>query len=278
MFGGKKEKALQDELYTIKKQIAEYSDELKEDSVQMTASRVQMEENIEILEEKLECVGELAEESCRTGKELYSTFVEVHNAVESFEANHSIFIGQVAEQNEKIKEVFEQHKALKEPCAQLEESLYRASKEQDGLGNVTAELEDDAKNMGVLALNAAIEAARMGENGENPSCCGGDQNVAQRYEERLKALSEQIDAMEEAQKEIKEQTAQINEMQAGITSMVMKLYSDSAQKLSIYENGQTSLREHMSGNAVPAADFIKQAGEDFLKLGDEGKSAGYSTA
>ena len=55
MFGGKKEKALQDELYTIKKQIAEYSDELKEDSVQMTASRVQMEENIEILEEKLEC-------------------------------------------------------------------------------------------------------------------------------------------------------------------------------------------------------------------------------
>ena len=58
MFGGKKEKALQDELYTIKKQIAEYSDELKEDSVQMTASRVQMEENIEILEEKLECVGE----------------------------------------------------------------------------------------------------------------------------------------------------------------------------------------------------------------------------
>ena len=111
-------------------------------------------------------MGELAEESCRTGKELYSTFVEVHNAVESFEANHSIFIGQVAEQNEKIKEVFEQHKALKEPCAQLEESLYRASKEQDGLGNVTAELEDDAKNMGVLALNAAIEAARMGENGE----------------------------------------------------------------------------------------------------------------
>ena len=103
MFGGKKEKALQDELYTIKKQIAEYSDELKEDSVQMTASRVQMEENIEILEEKLECVGELAEESCRTGKELYSTFVEVHNAVESFEANHSIFIGQVAEQNEKSK-------------------------------------------------------------------------------------------------------------------------------------------------------------------------------
>ena len=61
MFGGKKEKALQDELYTIKKQIAEYSDELKEDSVQMTASRGQMEENIEILEEKLECVGELAE-------------------------------------------------------------------------------------------------------------------------------------------------------------------------------------------------------------------------
>ena len=64
MFGGKKEKALQDELYTIKKQIAEYSDELKEDSVQMTASRVQMEENIEILEEKLECVGELAEKNC----------------------------------------------------------------------------------------------------------------------------------------------------------------------------------------------------------------------
>lgn len=51
----------------------------------------------------------------------------------------------------------------------------------------------------------------------------------------------------------------------------MKLYSDSAQKLSIYENGQTSLREHMSGNAVSAADFIKQAGEDFLKLGDEAK-------
>ena len=30
MFGGKKEKALQDELYTIKKGISEYSEELKE--------------------------------------------------------------------------------------------------------------------------------------------------------------------------------------------------------------------------------------------------------
>ena len=97
---------------------------------------------------------------------------------------------------------------------------------------MTAELEDDAKNMGVLALNAAIEAARMGENGEKFLHAAEEiKNVAQRYEERLKALSEQIDAMEEAQKEIKEQTAQINEMQAGITSMVMKLYSDSAQKL-----------------------------------------------
>lgn len=173
MFGGKKEKALQDELYTIKKQIAEYSDELKEDSVQMTASRVQMEENIEILEEKLECVGELAEESCRTGKELYSTFVEVHNAVESFEANHSIFIGQVAEQNEKIKEVFEQHKALKEPCAQLEESLYRASKEQDGLGNVTAER---CKKYGSACIECGNRSSKNGREWRKiPSCCGGDQ-------------------------------------------------------------------------------------------------------
>ena len=81
MFGGKKEKALQDELYTIKKQIAEYSDELKEDSVQMTASRVQMEENIEILEEKLECVGELAEERSeerRVGKECRSRWSPYH--------------------------------------------------------------------------------------------------------------------------------------------------------------------------------------------------------
>lgn len=272
MFGGKKEKALQEELYTIKKQIAEYSDELKEHSVQMTASRVQMEENIKNLEDKIECVGELAQESSSTGKELYSTFVEVHNAVESFEANHSIFLGQVAEQNEKIKEVFQQHKALKEPCAQLEESLYRAAKEQDGLGGVTKELEDDAKNMGVLALNAAIEAARMGEDGERfLHAAEKIKNTSQRYETALQALSEQISAVAEVQKEIKEQAAQINEMQGSIASMVMKLYSDSAQKLSIYENGQTSLREHMSGNAVPAADFIKQAGEDFLKLGDEAK-------
>lgn len=33
----------------------------------------------------------------------------------------------------------------------------------------------------------------------------------------------------------------------------------------------TSIRKQRSGNAVPAADFIKQAGEDFLKLGDEAK-------
>lgn len=273
MFGGKKEKALQDELYTIKKGISEYSEELKEHSVQMTASRVQMEENVDVLGEKIECVEELAQESHKMGKELYSTFVEVHNAVESFEANHSIFLGQVAEQNEKIKEVFEQHKALKEPCAQLEENLYRAEKAQDGLGDVTTELENDAKNMSVLALNAAIEAARMGEDGEKFLHAAEEiKNVALRYETELQTLTEQISAVTEAQKEIKEQAAQINEMQGSIASMVMKLYSDSAQKLSIYENGQTSLREHMSGNVMPAADFIKQAGEDFLKLGDEAKT------
>ena len=69
MFGGKKEKAhCRTNSIRSKKQIAEYSDELKEDSVQMTASRVQMEENIEILEEKLECVGELAEEAAEQEK------------------------------------------------------------------------------------------------------------------------------------------------------------------------------------------------------------------
>ena len=76
---------------------------------------------------------------------------------------------------------------------------------------MTAELEDDAKNMGVLALNAAIEAARMGENGEKFLHAAEEiKNVAQRYEERLKALSEQIDAMEEAQKEIKEEHASLH--------------------------------------------------------------------
>ena len=135
------------------------------------------------------------------------------------------------------------------------------------------ELENDAKNMSVLALNAAIEAARMGEDGEKFLHAAEEiKNVALRYETELQTLTEQISAVTEAQKEIKEQAAQINEMQGCIASMVMRLYSDSAQKLSIYENGQTSLREHMSGNAMPAADFIKQAGEDFLKLGDEAKT------
>ena len=87
MFGGKKEKALQDELYTIKKQIAEYSDELKEDSVQMTASRVQMEENIEILEEKLECVGELAEESCPKHPNRFGCFGRLFAFLEKFSGN-----------------------------------------------------------------------------------------------------------------------------------------------------------------------------------------------
>lgn len=53
-------------------------------------------------------------------------------------------------------------------------------------------------------MNAAIEAARMGENGEKFLHAAEEiKNVAQRYEERLKALSEQIDAMEEAQKKSK---------------------------------------------------------------------------
>ena len=103
MFGGKKEKALQDELYTIKKGISEYSEELKEHSVQMMASRVQMEENIDVLGEKIECVEELAQESHKMGKELYSTFVEVHNAVESFEANHSIFLGRLRSRMKRLK-------------------------------------------------------------------------------------------------------------------------------------------------------------------------------
>lgn len=280
MFGGRKERALEEELGKVNRlngrkremflSIKGQKDNTAERFAQMTASSAQMERDIMQAKEQMQQMTELAEKSMEAAGEVHGAVVEINNAVGTFSANHSVFVGQMRQQKEKITEVVESNKHFTTPMKYISEvpaSLREEAKEGMQRADRMKEL---SKNMSVLSLNAAIEAGRMGEVGEKfVSAAEEVRSFAEQYEKEATELAEQLSASEARVEELEEHVRHLNQLLKENNISMTKLLKDSMQHMGTYEGAQIDLREVISDTVVGQSDALQQSAREMSKIAEE---------
>mgnify|MGYP002515260451 CR=1 FL=1 len=278
MFGGKKQ--LEEEVAELKeqnrkkenvmKELRSSKAEVEEEFAALTASRVQLTKHVGRISEEVTQVSQLAEKSQAAAGDVHSAMMSVNNAVESFDATHSVFLGQLKNQNEKISEFLEQHRRYGEPVENLANVQGQMKASEEKTEAVIGEMKEYSKTMGVLALNAAIEAGRMGDSAMNFIHAAEEVRVfSEKYEASAELLAEELTASKARTAELEKEVGQLKTVFKECTIAMGKLYSGVVQNLSAYEAGQIDLREHLSGNTLGRADALKQAGEEFVRIQQE---------
>lgn len=113
MFGGKRERVLEEELSAVQRRLSDGREQAKERFAELTASCAQMEKSLRQIEENMDCAARLEPEEGTEAVDLHNAMIEAHNAVESFGANHAVFLSQLKKQNEQTTELIERQRALR---------------------------------------------------------------------------------------------------------------------------------------------------------------------
>lgn len=277
MFGGKKEKALEEQLQAAKEKDQQRKEQLQkiveqqggtqEQFARITASRAQTEQSMHRLRELMKQFEEFSENSDIAAVQLHSWIVAINNAVETFDVNHSVFLKQKKQQDEKIMEVVENNKHFTTPMKYISE-LPAARKEEERTMRTRAQhMTELSKNMTVLSLNAAIEAGRMGEAGSRFVATAEEiRSFSEEYKKDAADILEQLDQAEEKNRELEEQIHHLNGLLRENNISMTKLLKESMMSTSTYEVGQLDLKTMVSDPAVGRADVLMQSEKERLKI------------
>ncbi len=270
MFSGKKERAFAEEMRAIKEQneqnkelffkISGQKDNVQEQFAQMTASRAQQIQDIAQMEERLHEAAGLARNSGAAADEVHSTLMEAGSGIESFDANHSAFLEQVKQQNDRIMEIVDNNKHFTTPMKYISEWSTPMKEESRGMHERAGRMIDFSKNMSVLSLNAAIEAGRMGTAGEKFIASAEEiRSFSESYEKEARALDEQLKESDARIGELEEQVHHLNQLLKENNISMTKLLKDSMQSMASYEDGQLALRDMLPETIVGRADALQQS-------------------
>lgn len=273
MFGGKREKALEEELAAVRKAneqkenvlsgIREQKDEVLEQFARMTASRAQLEKDAAQIKDYMESVFELAVNGEKTAGDIYSTIVEAKNGMAEFDANHSVFVGQMRTQDERIMEIVENNKHFTTPMKYITETQAACREERQQLLERAGRMMDLSKNMSVLALNAAIEAGRMGDAGSRFITAAEEiRTFSENYEREAREMQMQLAQSEARNAELEEQVRHLNELLKENNISMSRLYKDSAQNMAAYEGSQGNIRELIQDDVLGRMDALRQAEQE----------------
>lgn len=270
MFNGKREKELEERLAAQHRRMIYNKEAAGKQVAGLTAARVRIERNLDHIAQKLDQTTKLAQENKQASDEVHTAVVGVNNAVESFGATHSVFVGQMKNQNEKMGEFLAQQREVQTPVQAVSQTQANLVQMQEEMLSGAQMMTDYAKSMSVLALNAAIEAGRLGESGKGFLHAAEEiRAYAEKYELSAKSICEQLAASKAQMEEIGQQTAQLNQALRETVIAAGKIYSSGMQTVAAYESGQIDLRENLAQNAVSGADQIKQSGEEMAVLAEE---------
>lgn len=276
MFGGKREKALEGELSEVREanerkkalllEISGQKDNVTEQFARMTASHAQMEKDVEQIEEHMRRIQELAENSVETAGDIRNVLIDMNNGVGIFAANHTVFVGQVKQQNEKIVDIVESNKHFTTPMKYISELPVALREENHGIQERAGRMMELSKNMSVLSLNAAIEAGRMGESGTKFIAAAEEiRSFSEHYEREARELEEALAKSDARIGELEEQVHYLNELLKDNNISMGRLYKDSMQSMASYEAEQIDIRSLVSDMMVGRTDALEQAEQESAK-------------
>lgn len=268
MFGGKREKALEEELMAARKEnerkekllseIAAQKDVVEEQFARMTASRAQMEKEVAQVREQMQAIYELAENSEKTAEDIHQTMIEAKSGIGKFDANHAVFVNQMRKQKEHIVEIVENNKHFTTPMKHITEAQAACREERQQIGERAARMIEFSRNMSVLSLNAAIEAGRMGDAGSGFVTAAEEiRTFSENYEREARGLTEQLEQSKQRAAELEEQIHYLNELLKENNISMGKLYKDSTQNLTAYEEGQIDISGLVSEEILGRTDGLR---------------------
>lgn len=276
MFGGKREKQLEEELAAVKAQrernaaalegIFKKREDTAEQFASMTASRAQMQKHLEAAEEEMRGAEELIRQAGLAADEVYSALIEGKNCSETFRANHTIFVDSVKEQNGQIAKLAENSRDMAE---RMEAAAALPAELAGGFGQMNeevAQMLEFSRNMSVLALNAAIEAGRMGEVGSR--FIGAAEEVrsfADQYVRAAERIGQQLSLQDEKQKQLEEKIQRLEETAKQQQELIADIQKNSIRTIASYETGQIDVRTLIPEESAARADALKQAHQEFLR-------------
>lgn len=273
MFGTKKEKALEEELASVKEQsdrrqkaiwgICGQKDDVLEQFARLTASRAQMEKDMQQVARHMQRSAELAESSSKTACDVHNTMMEVNNTTESFDANHTIFVKQINKQNDTVKEIVEKNKHFTTPMKYILELPASMKEDKKAMHQNMEEMMEFSKQMGVLALGAAIEAGRMGESGKDFIKKAEEiRAYSENYEKATAKLLEQFNTSNERMSGLEEQVTHLNELLKDNNISMGRLLQEGMKNTISYESGQLALRGLLPDEIVKRADALQQSQQE----------------
>ena len=277
MFGGRKEKALE-ELAAVKRELAQkkelfgevlaFREDVFEQFARMTASKAQMEKDVAQVKENVQHIYELAENQAAAAGDVHNAMIEMNNGVATFDANHSVFLGQIKAQNERVVEIVESNKHFTTPMKCITEMPSALKEGNQEFAARAKRMEELSKDMAILALNAAIEAGRMGETADQFVNAAEEVRVfSEQYEQEAVGLQEQIAASDARIAELEEQVRHLNELLKENNISMGRLYKECMQNMSAYEAGQIGLRDLISESLLGRMDALQQSERENLKIG-----------
>ena len=273
MFGGKKEKALEEQLAATREEkeqkekvlsdILAQKDIVTEQFARMTASHAQLEKDVTQIKENMQSVFELAVNGEKTAADIYGAMVETKNGISTFDANHSVFVSQMRAQDEQIVDIVENNKHFTTPMKCITEAGQTYREDWQQLNERAARMMELSKNMSVLSLNAAIEAGRMGEAGSGFINAAEEiRTFSENYEREAREMLEQLEKSKKRMAEQDEQIRHLNELLKENNISMGRLYKDSAQHMAAYEGSQTDIRNLMPEDMLGRADALRQAEQE----------------
>lgn len=280
MFNGKRERALEEALDQARDrnerrrrilwEICGQKENTTEQFTRLTASRAQIIQNIDRVEEELQQIAELSDHSTAAAGDVHSVMIEMNNAVESFDANHSVFVGQVKKQNEKVMEVVESNKHFTTPMKYISETPVFMRDDYHAMQEKVKQMQEYSRNMGVLALNAAIEAGRMGEAGSRFIASAEEiRAFSENYEKAAAELEAQVNASNQRVDALEEQVRHLNQLLKDNNILMGKVMKDGMMNLATYEAGQLELRSALPDTAVGKADALLQSEIEAAKIEEQ---------
>ena len=170
MFGGRKEKALE-ELAAVKRELAQkkelfgevlaFREDVFEQFARMTASKAQMEKDVAQVKENVQHIYELAENQAAAAGDVHNAMIEMNNGVATFDANHSVFLGQIKAQNERVVEIVDAAEEVRVFSEQYEQEAVGLQEQIAASDARIAELEEQVRHLNELLKENNISMGRL---------------------------------------------------------------------------------------------------------------------
>ena len=237
MFGGKKEKELQQHLAELKEkneknewaleQVRGQEDHLEEQFSKLAVSHTQMEKEIDMVKNNLQKIQEIRRVQSVSARALKEETLHLTDAARKEEEDIQLFFDNMRDQNGKITQIVEKNKHFTTPMKTLLELPEVFSEAQGKIEKELDSMEQCAKNMTVLSLNAAIEAGRMGDNGRQFVLAAEQiRSSSEAYDKSAAEIKSRMDELAKEIAQAKEQMNYLNELLKENNISMGKVYKE----------------------------------------------------